>query len=52
MLTGVILDEVLTEGSSRSSHPLDFLNDGGGIATFLGRADVMDRETRPGSGKP
>ena len=52
MPTGVVPDEILAKGGGLSSHPLDFLDDGGGIAAFLGRVGVMDGETRPGSGKP
>ena len=51
-LTGVVLDELLTEDSSRSSHPLRFPDDGGGIAAFLGRAGVMNGETRPARQAP
>lgn len=43
---GVVLDELLTEDGSRSSHPFRFPHNGGGIAAFRGRAGVMNGETR------
>ena len=42
MLAGVDLGEILAERCGLPSHGLDFPDDGGGIAEFLGRAGVNE----------